>query len=118
MNMGKRIQFVSDQLVNQIISGKKIASVVSLDTVNIDEDAYNHALIVGEYYDVYDSKLMKRCTIRITVMELCSWNDIPERLWRGESNASADEFRKDHKDYFDNPSDDFEFIAYYFHCIK
>jgi uncharacterized protein YhfF len=116
--MSKRIQFVSVQLVNQIIAGKKKASVVSLDTVNIDEDKYNHALIVGEYYDVYDSKLMKRCIIRITVMELCRWNDIPERLWRGESNASADEFRKDHKNYFNNPSDDFEFIAYYFHRIK
>ncbi len=116
--MVKRIQFVSDQLVNQIIAGKKIASVVHLYTVNVDEDKYNHALVVGGYYDVYDSKLMKRCTIRITEMKLCRWNDIPERLWRGEGNESADEFRKDHKDYFDNPSDDFEFIAYYFHLVE
>ncbi len=116
--MIRRIQFVSDQLVNWIIAGRKIASVVSLDKVNVDENEYNHALVVGEYYDVYDSKLMKRCTIRITAMELCIWSDISERLWRGESNANADEFRKEHKNYFDNPSDNFEFIAYYFHLVE
>jgi uncharacterized protein YhfF len=116
--MVKRIQFDSDQLVTQIIAGTKTASVVSLDTVNIDEDKYNHALVVGEYYEVYDSNLIKRCTIRIIAMELCKWSDISECLWRGENNASADEFRKDHQEYFDNPTDDFEFIAYYFYLIE
>jgi uncharacterized protein YhfF len=57
---------------------------------------------------------MNRCTIRITAMELCRWGAIPERLWRGETNTSADEFRADHIDYFENPVDDFEFVAYYF----
>jgi hypothetical protein len=32
----------------------------------------------------------------------------------GETNASADEFRADHMDYFSNPGGDFEFVAYYF----
>jgi uncharacterized protein YhfF len=116
--MIRRIQFVSDQLVLQIIAGKKISSVVTLDKVNVDENEFNHALVVGEYYDVYDSKLMKRCTLRITAMELCIWRDISERLWRGESNTSAEEFRKDHENYFNKPSDDFEFIAYYFHLVE
>ena len=106
--MIRRIQFVSDQLVLQIIAAKKKASVVTLDKVNVDENEFNHALVVGEYYDVYDSKLMKRCTLRITAMELCIWRDIPERLWRGESNESAEEFKKDHQDYFNNPSEDFD----------
>jgi hypothetical protein len=47
-------------------------------------------------------------------MELCRWEDIPERLWRGETNISADEFRLDHLDYFGNPDPSFEFVAYYF----
>jgi hypothetical protein len=51
-------------------------------------------------------------------MELCIWRDISERLWRGESNTSAEEFRKDHENYFNKPSDDFEFIAYYFHLVE
>jgi len=110
----RRIQFVSNSLVDQIIGGEKTASVVALDEVDLDEDEYNHALVVGGFFDVYDLGLTKRCTIRIVAMELCRWGAIPERLWRGETNKSADEFRSDHIDYFDDPAEDFEFIAYYF----
>jgi len=110
----RRIQFVSDRLVEQIIDGEKTASVVELGEVDLDEDEYNHALVVGEHYDVYDLGLTKRCTIRITAMELCRWDTVPELLWRGETNESADGFRADHIDYFEDPADDFEFVAYYF----
>ena len=109
-----RIQFVSDTLVDQIIEGRKTASVAELGEVDVAEDEYNDALVVGRHYDVYDSKLERRGTIRIIAMELCRWNSIPERLWRGETNLSADEFRSDHEEYFDDPGDDFEFVAYYF----
>ena len=110
----KRIQFVSDRLLEQIMEGRKTASVVTLDEVDIDEDDYNHALVVGHYYEVYDSQLKPRCTIRITGMDLCRWDKIPEKLWKGETNTTSDEFKEDHIDYFENPSDDFEFVAYYF----
>jgi uncharacterized protein YhfF len=110
----KRIQFVSDRLVEQILAGRKTASVTRLGEVNVDEDEYNHALVVGEFYDVFDSRLTRRCTIRIVAMELCRWDHIPERLWRGETNAGADEFRADHETWFDHPRPDFEFVAYYF----
>jgi uncharacterized protein YhfF len=116
--MVKRIQFVSDHLIEQIIEKKKTASVTHLKNLNHDEDEYNHALIVGEFYDVYDSKLVKRCTIRITAIELCQWDNIPERLWRGETNKNAYEFRDDHEEYFNYPPDSFEFAAYYFKLIK
>jgi uncharacterized protein YhfF len=109
-----RIQFVSDALVAQIVHGCKTASVVTLDEVDLKEDEYNDPVVVGRCYDVYDSELRQRATIRIVAMELCRWNSIPERLWRGETNASADEFRSDHEEYFRNPGDDFEFVAYYF----
>jgi uncharacterized protein YhfF len=113
----KRIEFVSDRLVEQIIEGRKTASVVLLEEVDVDEDEYNHALVVGHYYEVYDSQRNPRCVIRITEMELCRWDDIPERLWKGETNKDADEFKADHVDYFEDPQDDFEFIAYYFHLV-
>jgi len=109
-----RIQFVSDALVQQIVEGRKTASVVVLGEVDLAEDEYNDALVVGRYYDAYDSNLERRGTIRIVAMELCRWDSIPERLWLGETNSSADEFRSDHEEYFGDPSDDFEFIAYYF----
>lgn len=114
----KRIEFVSDGLIEQIIEGRKTASVIHLDMVDVDEDEYNNALVVGHYYEVYDSMRKPRCVIRVTRMELCRWDDIPERLWKGENNGNADEFRADHSDYFVNPEDDFEFIAYYFHLIN
>lgn len=80
---------------------------------DVAEDEYNYVLVVGEYYGVFDSSLKKRATIKITVIELCRWDSIPERLWRGETNSSADEFRADHVGYFSNPGSDFEFVAYY-----
>jgi len=113
----KRIQFVSDRLVEQVVEGRKTASVAGVGEVELAEDEYNSALVVGDYYDVYDSALKSRCTIRIVAMELCRWDAIPERLWRGETNVSADEFRQDHLDYFQNPADDFEFVAYYFERV-
>jgi hypothetical protein len=51
-------------------------------------------------------------------MELCRWDTIPERLWRGETNTSPDGFREDHLEYFGNPSGDFEFVAYYFELVS
>jgi uncharacterized protein YhfF len=110
----KRMQFVSDALVQQVVEGRKTASVTRLGEVDIADGDYDDPLVVGEYYDVYDSSLTARAKIRITGMELCRWEDIPERLWRGETNISADEFRLDHLDYFGNPDPSFEFVAYYF----
>ena len=111
------MQFVSDRLVAQILEGRKTASVATLDEVDVDEDEYNHALVVGQVYDVHYCDLRKACTIRIVGMELCRWGDIPERLWKGETNTSAQEFRDDHIDYFNGPGDDFEFVAYYFELV-
>ena len=89
--------------------------MVWVGQVDVIEGDYDDPLVVGEYYVVYDSALQPRCTIRITAMQLCRWDNIPERLWRGETNASAEEFKQDHLDYFDHPGEDFEFVAYYFH---
>jgi len=113
-----KIQFVSDKLVQQIIEGRKTASVAEIVEIAVAEDEYNDALIVGRSYDVYDSALIKRATIRIVGMELCRWDNIPERLWLGEANVDADEFKEDHKEYFKNPAPDFEFIAYYFILVN
>ncbi|HOP06072.1 MAG TPA: ASCH domain-containing protein [candidate division Zixibacteria bacterium] len=113
-NPPKRMTFVADRLVDQIIEGRKTASVCPLGEVDLKEGDYDDALVVGDYYDVYDSERRPRCTIRIIGMELCRWDNIPERLYRGETNSTADEFREDHREFFGEVSDDFEFVAYYF----
>ena len=92
-----RIQFVSDALVEQIVDAQKTASVVPVDEVDVAEDEYNDALLVGRYYDVYDSGLTRRATIRISAMELCRWDSIPVRLWQGETHLSADDLRQEHE---------------------
>lgn len=110
----RRIQFESDRLVEQIVEGRKTASAVRLGEVDVTDSDYDDPLVVGEVYDVYDSRLVPRAAIRVVGMELCRWEAIPERLWRGETNAGADEFREDHQGYFDHPSAGFEFVAFYF----
>lgn len=118
INNRRKIQFDFDSLVQQIIEGRKTASVVRLGEVDISDGDYDDPLVVGEFYDVYDSKLNSRATIRITAMELCRWDNIPERLWKGETNQNADEFRQDHLYFFDNISPDLEFVAFYFELVK
>jgi uncharacterized protein YhfF len=100
------------------VTGQKTASVVRLGEVDVGDGDYDDPLVVGEYYDVYDSSLVVRATIRVIGMELCRWDAIPERLWRGETNHSAEQFRQDHQDYFANPGPDFEFVAYYFERVS
>jgi len=114
----RRIQFVSDALVQEIVDGIKTASVVGLGEADIADGDYDDPLVVGEFYDVYDSALTVQATIRVVAMELCCWDAIPERLWRGEGNVDASEFKADHVEFFDNPDDNFEFIAFYFENVK
>jgi len=114
----RRIQFVADALVQEIVEGKKTASVVELGDVDVADGDYDDPLVVGEVYDVYDSALTVRASIRIVAMELCQWNAIPERLWRGEGNVDAEGFKADHEDYFESPHDGFEFVAYYFENVE
>lgn len=114
----RKIQFDFDRLVDQIIEGRKTASVVRLGEVDISDGDYDDPLVVGEYYDVYDSKLKARATIRIIGMELCRWDTIPERLWRGETNENAEEFREDHLYFFEDKRPDMEFVAFYFELVK
>ena len=120
MKSGKirRIQFDFDSLVEQIVEGRKTASVVRLGEVDISDGDYDDPLVVGEFYEVYDSNLQPRATIRLTGMELCRWDKIPERLWRGETNNNAEEFRQDHLYFFDNITPDLEFVAFYFELVK
>ena len=53
----RRIQFVSDALVQQIVEGRKTASVARLGEVDVADGEYDDALVVGEYYDVPTARL-------------------------------------------------------------
>jgi len=61
----RRMQFVSDALVQEIVDGIKTASVVDLGDVDVADGDYDDPLVVGEFYAVYDSALTVQATIRI-----------------------------------------------------
>lgn len=116
-SMKHRMQWSDSRLIEQIIDGRKTATVRRLsESEGIDE--YNTALHVGEVYQVYDANRRPRVTIRLTAIELATWGDIPEALWRRDPAVSGEvseaAFRGDHADYFGDPSDDFEYLALYF----
>ena len=113
----RRIRFVSDELVEEIIAGTKTASMTRLGEVDLIEDEFDDPLYVGELYDVFDSHGARRAAIRILAMELCRWDAVPKRLWRGEGNDDAEGFRRDHVSYVGDPTPDTEFVAYYFERV-
>lgn len=110
------MQWLDRRLIDQIIEGRKTATVRRLfESLGIDD--YNTALQVGGVYQVYDADRQPRVAVRLTAVELVSWGDLPEALWRRDPAASGEvseaAFRADHFDYFDQPADDFEFLALY-----
>ncbi len=112
-----RMSFTFDRLIDQIIDGRKTASAERVEDQG-ELDEWDSALRVGDTYTVCDSKRIPRCKIRVTSIRLCRWDSIPEWLWKGETEESADEFREDHIELFDTPEDDFEFIGYEFELIE
>ena len=111
------MSFTRDGLIDQIIEGRKTASVEWIDQQG-ELDEWDSALRVGDLYTVCDSKRVPRCRVRVTSIRLCRWSDIPDWLWRGEVCRSADQFRNGHIDYFKDPNKDFEFIGYEFELTE
>ena len=61
-----------------------------------DGEFEDGAFVAGELVEVYDLKGIHRCVIRITEVYETKFGNIPEKLWLGECNSSADEFRAEH----------------------
>ena len=51
-------------------------------------------------------------------IRLSRWDRIPAWLWKGETNHSPEEFQDDHRECFENPADDFEFIGFEFELVE
>ncbi len=116
-SMPHRMQWADDRLIEQIVDGRKTATVRHLsDSAELDD--YNTALDVGAIYQIYDGERQVRATVRLTAVALVRWGDLPEDLWRRDPAATGEvseaAFRSDHFDYFGRPSDDYEFLAVYF----
>ena len=112
-----RTTFEFDRLIDQILRGEKTASACTIEDASFAQE-YDSPLVIGQTYVVYDSQRLPRCKILLTDLEVCRWDAIPQRLWEGETEASADEFRRDHQEYFNHPEDLFEFMAFYFQLVR
>ncbi|MEM9753843.1 MAG: ASCH domain-containing protein [Planctomycetota bacterium] len=117
MKQEHRMTFTFDALIDQIIEGRKTATVERIEEQGY-LDEWDTGLGIGYVYIVHDSQRIPRCRIRVIKLELCRWDDIPEWLWRGETNQNAEEFRVDHLDYFDHPDDGFAFIGVLFELVE
>ena len=86
-----------DQLIRQIIAGDKTATVCPSDVYHLPDGEYEDGgFEVGDLVEAYDLKKRLRCIIRITEVYQAEFGNIPDKLWLGECNVSADEFRKEH----------------------
>ena len=115
--MEHRMTFTFDRLIDQIIEGRKTATVERIEEQGY-LDEWDTGLGIGYVYTVHDSERAPRCRIKVVRLELCRWDAIPEWLWRGEANQNADEFRDDHVDYFGNPGPGFEFVGVEFQLVE
>jgi uncharacterized protein YhfF len=106
-----------DSLVLAVIAGCK---TVTADTVEEYRKGYGELgdgnYLAGDVIDVFDLKGRPRCTIRATKVEVFRFGEIPEAVWRGETFASAEEFREVHVRCLPHLvlHDAFEFMALHF----
>lgn len=126
MNRRKRLTFWSaneddDSLVRTVISGRKTATAAVASEYNLPYGEYGDGgYEVGDVVEVYDPKQRLRCLIEIVDVHPIKFGDVPEKVWRGETFSSADEFRECHvrcmPDY--ELHDDFEFMIVHFRLIE
>lgn len=126
MNRLKRTQFWGedendDRLINQIIAGKKTATACPAAEYYLpDGDYEDGGFEVGDTVEVYDLKNCLRCIIKITEVYTTTFSSIPDKLWQGEGNNSAEEFLDNHRSCWKHLhlSDEFEMIINHFELIE
>ena len=110
-----------DSLVLDVIAGRK---TVTADTVEDYYKGYGElgdgGYAAGDLIDVHDLRGRRHCTIRATEVRIVRFGDIPEDVWRGETFASADEFREVHVRCLPHLDlhDDVEFVALHFKLVE
>ena len=122
----KRLTFWSahehdDSLVRAVMAGRK---TVTADTVDAYYQPYGEfgdgSYAAGDEIEVYDAQQRLRCMIVATKVERIRFGQIPEEVWRGETFASAAEFRQVHIDCLPHLDlhDDFVFVTLHFTLLE
>lgn len=126
MDRKKRLTFWSadendDSLVRSVIEGRK---TVTADTVDEYYQPYGEygdgSYEPGDLIEVYDPKQRLRCIIRATKVYRIEFGNVPEEVWRGETLASAEEFRQVHFRCLPHLElhDRFEFVTLHFELVE
>jgi uncharacterized protein YhfF len=105
-------------LLDQVLDGRKTASVLRPGERNYGVHLDDAAVRVGGLYDARDPDGRARCRIRVTAMQELRWGDpVPEALWRAEACADEAEFRRDHLEWFSHPSAEYRYRAFWFERV-
>jgi uncharacterized protein YhfF len=89
---------IANELIGQTLAGTKTATVRPASSWGVPLHDYDSARFkVGDLVELRDAGGAAHGQLRLTEVYDCTFGDIPERLWRGETNNSADEFRADHR---------------------
>jgi len=126
MDRRKRLTFWGaheddDSLPRSVMAGRK---TVTADTVADYYKPYGDygdgSYAPGDVIEVYDLKQRLRCIIRATKVMVIRFGEIPEEVWRGETFASAEEFRQVHIDCLPHLDlhDDVEFVTLHFELVE
>lgn len=126
MSRLKRTQFWGedendDRLILQIIAGEKTATACPAETYFEPDGEYEDGgFQVGDLVEVYDLKANLRCVIRITEYYTTNFGSIPDKLWQGECNSSAEEFQSDHRYCWTehNVTDEFLIAVNHFELVQ
>lgn len=110
-----------DLLVRQILDRVKTATACPAEEYYLSGgDCEDGGFEVGDLVEVYDLKQQLRCIIKITEVYSAKFGSIPEKLWRGEGDGSADQFRRNHRACWPHLTidDDFEMIINHFELVE
>lgn len=110
-----------DRLVRNVILGKKTATASVASEYGIPYGEYGDSgYVIGDIVEVYDGHKRLRCTIEIKDVHVVKFGAIPERVWRGETFQSAQEFRDVHISCLPgyHLHDDFEFVIVHFELVS
>lgn len=126
MSRRKRLTFWGadendDSLPRSVMDGRK---TVTADAVADYYKPYGEygdgSYEPGDIIEVYDLKQRLRCIIKATKVYTIEFGNIPEEVWRGETFASADEFRECHIRCLPhlNLHDHFKFVTLHFELVE
>jgi uncharacterized protein YhfF len=110
-----------DSLPKSVIAGLKTVTADVLDDYYRPYGEYGDgSYAVGDVIEVYDLKKTLRCIIKATKVYNIKFGNIPEEVWRGETFASAEEFRECHIRALPNHvlHDDFELVTLHFELVE